>query len=132
MTTDPVPRRDVVRRRPTGPQRATRPARVLRWPDERPAQNPDAVRALVHGQLRTGLAVVGLLAAFLGPLPLVFRAAPQLGGNGRQLLVWAVLGVVIYPLFVLLGRWYVRRAELAERRFSDAGARASDRSGTAG
>ncbi|KOG10261.1 MULTISPECIES: hypothetical protein [Streptomyces] len=132
MTEEPAPARAVVTRRPTGPGPAARPARVPIPPGGEPERDPETVRALVHGQLRTGLAVVGLLAALLGPLPLAFRSVPQLGGDGRPVVVWAVLGVVVYPLFVLLGRWYVRRAELTERRFNDAGTRARDGSGTAG
>jgi len=32
---------------------------------------------------------------------------------------WLLLGVLVYPLLVLLGWVYVRRAELNERHFAD-------------
>ncbi|MEV4340865.1 hypothetical protein [Streptomyces sp. NPDC049590] len=67
-------------------------------------------------QLRLGLAAFGLLIGVIGPLPLVFAALPDPAVRpGSALVVWAVLGVGVYPVLVGIGRWYVARAERNER-----------------
>jgi hypothetical protein len=71
-------------------------------------------------QLRLGLSAFGLLVALLGPLPLVFTALPDPAVRpGGALIVWAVLGVAAYPALVVIGRWYVVRAERNERDAAD-------------
>ncbi|WP_436953808.1 hypothetical protein [Streptomyces sp. SudanB182_2057] len=74
------------------------------------------VRDLMRRQLRLGIVAFGMLVGLIGPLPLVFAALPDPAVRpGSALLVWAVLGVGAYPVFVVIGRWYVVRAERNER-----------------
>nr|WP_225813012.1 hypothetical protein [Streptomyces spinosus] len=98
---------------------------AVRGSKERPAVESLALRALMRRQLRLGLVAFGLLVALLGPLPLVFTALPDTGARpGSALIVWAVLGVAVYPALVVLGRWYVVRAERNERDTADLAERA--------
>ncbi|MET9448729.1 hypothetical protein [Streptomyces cinerochromogenes] len=71
-------------------------------------------------QLRLGLGAFGVLVALLGLLPLAFAALPDPADSpGSALIVWAVLGVAAYPALVVIGRWYVVRAERNERDAAD-------------
>lgn len=104
--------------RVTGPARRTAPAR----PSLDAEHGPGAVYAgsLLRVQLRLGLAVAGVLAATLGVLPLLFFLAPGLAGVhvlGLPL-AWLLLAVLTYPYLLLLGWWFVRRAEANERDFA--------------
>jgi len=72
----------------------------------------------VHGrQLRSALGVLALLALLLIGLPLVLAAAP--GADQVRLagvpLSWLAVGVLPYPVLVLLAGWQLRRAERAEQ-----------------
>jgi hypothetical protein len=86
-----------------------------------PAVDLPALKALMRRQLRLGIGAFGLLVVLLGPLPLAFRALPGTADwpSGRALIVYAVLGVAVYPALVLIGRWYVVRAERNERNAAD-------------
>ncbi|MFI2758767.1 hypothetical protein ACH5A3_07830 [Streptomyces echinatus] len=108
-----TPRREVV----TGAPRAShRPARPVRVHAADPAADPLAVQALMRRQLRLGAMVFSVLAGGTGLLPLAFSALPDPAVRpGSALIVWAVLGVAVYPALVVLGRWYVVRAERVER-----------------
>ncbi|MFI0505494.1 hypothetical protein ACH3WN_21985 [Streptomyces albogriseolus] len=112
MPQEPAERRVVV----TGPpRRALRSSSYYRPRteiDEQTTLGHTYVRSLMRIQLRTGLTVFAVLALLIGPLPLVFAAAPD-----ARRLEWAVLGFGLYPPLVLLARWYVRRAERNERDF---------------
>ncbi|MFD5491998.1 hypothetical protein ACFYY3_23010 [Streptomyces sp. NPDC001812] len=112
MPQDPTERRVVV----TGPPRRARRAFGYYRPrteiDEQTTLGHTYVRSLMRIQLRTGLLVFAVLMLLIGPLPLVFAAAPD-----ARRLEWAVLGFGLYPPLVLLARWYVRRAERNERDF---------------
>ncbi|MCT7351978.1 hypothetical protein N4P33_07290 [Streptomyces sp. 15-116A] len=112
MPQDPTERRVTV----TGPPRRTRRASGYYRPrteiDEQTTLGHTYVRSLMRIQLRTGLIVFAVLALLIGPLPLVFAAAPD-----ARRLEWAVLGFGLYVPLVLLARWYVRRAERNERDF---------------
>ncbi|MEU7382256.1 MULTISPECIES: hypothetical protein [unclassified Streptomyces] len=112
MPQDPTERRVVV----TGPPRRTRRAPVHYRPrteiDEQTTLGHTYVRSLMRSQLRAALTVFAVLVLLIGPLPLVFAAAPDARG-----LKWAVLGFGLYAPLVLLARWYVRRAERNERDF---------------
>jgi hypothetical protein len=67
-------------------------------------------------QLRLALMAFGMLVGVLGLLPLAFAALPDPAVRpGSALVVWAVLGVGAYPVLVVIGRWYVVRAERNER-----------------
>ncbi|MFD9793689.1 hypothetical protein ACFWXK_22385 [Streptomyces sp. NPDC059070] len=112
MPQDPAEHRVVV----TGVPRHTRPLSGYRPRteiDEQTTLGHTYVRSLMRSQLLTGLAVFAVLVLLVGPLPLVFAARPDDPG-----LVWGVLGFGVYPPLVLLGRWYVRRAERNEQDFA--------------
>lgn len=77
--------------------------------------------SLVGEQRRLALAVLAVLALTVGTLPLVFHLLPGLA-DVRLLgmpIPWLLLGVVVYPLLLLLGWVYVRRAEANERDFAE-------------
>jgi len=79
------------------------------------------MRSLLREQLRLALGVLTLLALTIGLLPLAFYLAPSLS-DVRLLgmpLGWLLLGVVVYPVLVVLGWVYVRRAERNERDFAE-------------
>ncbi|MEV5883927.1 hypothetical protein AB0L74_14585 [Streptomyces sp. NPDC052020] len=107
---DPAQRRVVV----TGPpRRASRPLghhRPRTEIDEQTTLGHTYVRSLMRTQLRAALTALAVLGLLVGPLPLLFAAAP-----GARRLEWAVLGFGLYLPLVLLARWYVRRAERNER-----------------
>ncbi|CAM5253970.1 MULTISPECIES: hypothetical protein [Streptomyces] len=124
MPNSPADRRVVV----TGPPRRTLPHARPR-PRGRDPHTPGAyrprteiaeqttlghtyVRSLIRSQLRAALTGCAVLALLIGPLPLVFAAAPNAGR-----LQWLVLGFCLYAPLVLLAHWYVRRAERNERDF---------------
>ncbi|MGA8248857.1 MAG: hypothetical protein WB797_18270 [Nocardioides sp.] len=78
------------------------------------------VQSLMRAQLRLAAYVVIALGVSLGGLPLVFRLLPV--GRVHLLgvpLTWLLLGVVVYPWLLMLGWWYVRRAERNEAAFED-------------
>lgn len=107
-----TPRREVV----TGAPRTSRPAPGPVPPARTRPQDAAVVRDLMRRQLRLGVVAFGMLVGLIGPLPLVFAALPDPAVRpGSALLVWAVLGVAAYPVFVVIGRWYVVRAERNER-----------------
>ncbi|MGW3957169.1 hypothetical protein ACWEKM_41230 [Streptomyces sp. NPDC004752] len=107
---EPTERRVVV----TGPPRRARRTPGHHRPrteiDEQTTLGHTYVRSLMRTQLRAALAVFAVLVLLVGPLPLVFAAAPQ---SRRP--AWLVLGFGLYAPLVLLARWYVRRAERNER-----------------
>ena len=60
-----------------------------------------------------------MLVLTVGSLPLLFRLFPglvEVDVAGLPL-SWLLLGLLVYPWLVLLGLWYVRRAERNERDF---------------
>lgn len=112
MPQDPTERRVVV----TGVPRRTRGLggyRPRTEIDEQTTLGHTYVRSLMRSQLLAGLTVFAVLVLLVGPLPLVFAVRPQNPG-----LVWGVLGFGVYPPLVLLGRWYVKRAERNEQDFA--------------
>jgi hypothetical protein len=78
------------------------------------------VQSLMRAQLRLAAYVVIALTVTLGALPLTFRLLPV--GRVHLLgvpLTWLLLGVAVYPWLLVLGWWYVRRAERNEAAFED-------------
>lgn len=79
------------------------------------------MRSLMRTQLRLALTVVAVLALTVGMLPLVFALVPAM--RTAQLfgvpVPWLVLGAGVYPVLLLLARFYVRRAERNEDAFGD-------------
>ena len=111
-----------VRVRVTGP-RSAQPRRtsIASEIDAQSTVGEVYMRSLMRIQLRLALTVVGLLAATVGVLPLVFRLS---SGVRRMHLLgvplpWLVLGVGVYPVILALAVFYVRRAERIEADFTD-------------
>lgn len=89
--------------------------------DEQTGLGSALLRSLMRAQLRLAAGILGFLALTLGGLPLLFHVKPQLNQAtiaGIQL-PWILLGVVVYPLLVVLGWYFIRRVERNERAFSD-------------
>ncbi|MGW5368480.1 hypothetical protein ACWER6_10860 [Streptomyces sp. NPDC004009] len=117
MGAESVPRREVVTGRPRTGRAGLPPPRAAAPPGGRAATPGDdaPVRSLMRRQLRAALTTTALLAASLGPLPVLLRLVP--GGGARHdvpLAVWLLLGVAPYPVLLCAGAWYVRRAERNE------------------
>ncbi|MEV7979696.1 hypothetical protein [Streptomyces sp. NPDC086519] len=115
MPADPAERRVTV----TGPPRRSRHGhrdsgyyRARTEIDEQTTLGHTYVRSLMRSQLRVALVVFAVLVLLVGPLPLVFAAAPE-----TRRLEWLVLGFCLYAPLILLARWYVRRAERNEEDF---------------
>jgi hypothetical protein len=77
--------------------------------------------SLLREQMWLALRIVAVLAVTIGSLPLVFHLLPGLTDVDviGMPLPWLLLGVVVYPVLVLLGWRYVRSAERNERDFAD-------------
>ncbi|MGW0465555.1 hypothetical protein ACWDX6_09815 [Streptomyces sp. NPDC003027] len=101
-------------RQPAGPRPAARtghpPARFEI--SEQTTLGHTYVRSLMRSQLRAALTALGALALLVGSLPLLL-ALPA-----PETVVWAVLGVGVYPVVWAVAHWYVRRAERNERDFT--------------
>lgn len=117
---DRAPQRKVV----TSPRtRATRrisaPA-VSRDIDEQTKLGEVYIRSLMRAQLRLAGVACALFVVLLGGLPLLFATVPAT----REVLVfglplpWLLLGVLIYPVLILGGWFYVRHAERNEWEFA--------------
>jgi hypothetical protein len=107
--------------RVTGPPR--RQGRRLRTGDidEETRLGGVYLGSLLREQMWLALRIVALLIAAIGSLPLVFHLLPGLTDVDLfgMPLAWLLLGVVVYPVMVLLGWRYVRSAERNERDFAD-------------
>lgn len=77
------------------------------------------LRSLMRAQLKLAGVVLVLLVVTLGSLPLIFNLLPRI----RRLhllgipLPWLLLGVLVYPVLLGLGWFYVRYAERNEAGF---------------
>ncbi len=79
------------------------------------------MRSLLREQLGLALRVLTVLFASVCLLPVVFHLWPELGDT-RVLgvpLPWLLLGLLVYPWLIVLGWYYLRRAEANERDFAD-------------
>lgn len=119
MSDQPPPRVRV-----TGPPRrradVVRPAGT-REIDAETALGEVFMRSLLREQLLLALRVLAALGLTLGLLPLLFHLVPSLGDVrvGQMPLAWLLLGVLAYPWLVVLGWFYIRRAEDHECDFAD-------------
>jgi hypothetical protein len=107
--------------RVAGPPRRRTPSARTRDIDAETRLGGMYMGSLLREQLRLAVGTLGTLAVTVGLLPLLFHLAPALGTLhvlGLPL-GWLLLGVLVYPLLVLLGWVYVRRAERNERHFAD-------------
>ena len=117
MSEPPPPERVRV----AGPPRRRTPSARTRDIDAETRLGGMYMGSLLREQLRLALGILGTLLATVGLLPLLFHLAPGLGTVhlfGLPL-GWLLLGVLVYPLLLLLGWVYVRRAERNERHFAD-------------
>ena len=115
--TEPRPERVRV----TGPPRRRTPAARTVDIDTETRLGGVYLASLLREQLRLALRILAVLVVTVVSLPLVFYAAPGLA-DVRLLevpLPWLLLGIAVYPLLVLLGWRYVRRAERIERDFAE-------------
>ena len=89
--------------------------------DAQTALGEALVDSLVRAQLRLAAVVLTVIAVTVGALPLVFRLAPSVSRAhiAGIPLPWILLGFVVYPLFLLLGWYYVVHAERNEAAFID-------------
>jgi hypothetical protein len=91
----------------------------------RPDSLDDSARLAVLLRVHRSLAaqtMAMVLAGTLG-LPLVLSLLPDLS-DVRLLgvpVIWLVLGVSLYPLMLMLGRWHTRRAERVDDQLSSSG-----------
>jgi hypothetical protein len=108
--------------RVTAPRRArSRRSTVVAEIDQQTVVGDIYIRSLMRSQLRLALAVLVVLMATVGALPVVFSAWPRLAAH-RLVgvpVVWVVLGACCYPVLVALAVLYVRRAERNERAFGE-------------
>ena len=77
------------------------------------------MHSLLRTQLRLGLTVLALVIGPLAALPVLFVVSPELRAVGvfGLPLAWFLLAVAVYPVLVIAGWWYARRAEQAEADF---------------
>lgn len=75
---------------------------------------------LMTAQLRLAALVLGFGAVGLGGLPLLFLLVPATRSLeiGRIPLPWLILAVVVYPVALVVARYYVRASERIEAEFS--------------
>ena len=75
---------------------------------------------LMSAQLRLALRVLAFGAVGLGGLPLLFLLVPDTRTLeiGDVPFPWLVLGILVYPVALLVARYYVRQSERIEREFS--------------
>lgn len=120
MTAKPA-RRVTVTAPKAGGSPAGQARRVVRDIDEQTRLGQVYTRSLVRTQLRLGLLTCLSVSGLLAALPIVFVLVPAVGRMSvfGLHLPWLLLGVVVYPVLVLAGWWYVRRAERREREFAE-------------
>ena len=78
------------------------------------------VSGLMSAQLRLAAMVLAFGAVGLGGLPLLFLLVPATRSLeiGRIPLPWVILAVVVYPVALVVARYYVRQSERIETEFS--------------
>lgn len=117
---DRAARRVVVTRPAAHRLRGPRPT-PLREIDEQTGVGAVYMRSLMRAQLRLAVLTLLVVLGTLAALPLVFLLAPAV----REVTLlgipvpWVVLGVLVYPLLLAAGGYYVRQAERTERDFAD-------------
>jgi hypothetical protein len=75
---------------------------------------------LMSAQLRLALMVLAFGVVGLGGLPLLFLVVPatRTFEVGALPFPWLVLAVVVYPVAVIVARYYVRQSERIEAEFA--------------
>jgi hypothetical protein len=105
--------------RVTGPPRRQGPRPRTGDIDEETRLGGVYLGSLLREQLWLGLRIGALLALGVGSMPLLFHLFPDLTDVAPlgMPLPWWLLGIVVYPVLVLLGWRYVRAAERNEQDF---------------
>jgi hypothetical protein len=103
------------------PGESTLEPRELRDLEEQTQVGSLLLRALMRRELRLSLGIAGAAALLLGGQPLLARAWPAYSALHvlGVPLPWLILGVLIYPALILLGFFYVRRAEAIDEEFAE-------------
>jgi hypothetical protein len=88
--------------------------------DEQSTLGEVYMAGLMSAQLRLALRVLAFGAVGLGGLPLLFLFVPAARTLeiGPVRLPWLVLAVVVYPVAIIVSRYYVRASERIEAEFS--------------
>jgi hypothetical protein len=118
MTTTEPPPRQVVRSTPKRTSHRSRsPVREDLYQAD--AYGRELLTSLMRAQAGVSLAVLLPAISLLAIYPLLAVLVPRLASFevGGLPLTLIILGGGIYPPLVLLGYWYVRRAERLEQRF---------------
>ena len=100
-------------------RRTQRVGRTLMELEEQTSVGEVLVQHLVRAQLRSALLIGGTTVLVFAALPLVFWLLPGIGGItvlGIRV-PWLLLGVLPYPVLVLVGYLSIRAAERNERDF---------------
>ncbi len=118
----PVRVRVTSSRRDAATRRDFRP--LTREIDEQTDLGEVYMAGLMSAQLRLALRVL-VSAPSDGGLPLLFLLVPDTRTLeiGSLPFPWLVLGVLVYPVALLVARYYVRQSERIEREFSQVVAR---------
>ena len=120
MTDQPPPRvRVTSTRRDAATRGSLRP--LVRDLDEQSNLGEVYMSGLMSAQLRLALVVLTFGAVGLGGLPLLFLLVPATRSLeiGPVPLPWLVLAVVVYPVALVVARYYVHQSERIEREFSE-------------
>jgi hypothetical protein len=88
--------------------------------DEQSTLGEVYMAGLMRAQLRLAAMVLAFGAIGLGGLPLLFLLVPATRTLevGRVPLPWLILAVVVYPVAIVVSRYYVRQSERIEAEFS--------------
>ena len=88
--------------------------------DEQSTLGEVYIAGLMRAQLRLAAMVLAFGAIGLGGLPLLFLLVPATRTLevGRVPLPWLILAVVVYPVAIVVSRYYVRQSERIEAEFS--------------
>ena len=107
--------------RVTGPPRRQGPRPRTGDIDEETRHGGVYLGSLLREQLWLAIRISALLALGVGSLPLLFHVFPGLSDVSvlGMPLSWLLLGIVVYPVLVLLGWRYVRSAERNESDFAE-------------
>jgi hypothetical protein len=102
---------------------AVRP--VLMDIDEQTRLGELYMSTLIRAQWRLSLSVLAAATVLIGGLPLLFLLVPAIDNIhlGPFPLLWLILGLLVYPVIWLSGRYYVRQSEQLERDFTELVAR---------
>jgi hypothetical protein len=87
--------------------------------DEQTSLGESYMRSLIRTQLRLAMAMLAVVIVPLATLPVVFSLDAGIGELtvGSVPLPWLLLGIVVYPLLVVVGWRYVRQSERNEAEF---------------